>query len=308
VVSLAFFRQKQPSGGRRHVLVHYHFFKNAGSTIEFILRENFAERFAHFDGPDHNAVLGGQDLIDFLDRNPRIVAVTSHHLRLPKPSHERYCFYDILFLRNPLARLFSTYEFYRRAETGQDPLSMAAKSRTVADFFRLLVSEYPRHAMNAQVGLLANGGRSVPAAADLATATHIAFDASMLGAAELFDESSVVGEHTLQQTFKRIDFSYVAQNVSLGHVASHEQQLRRMKEACGNAMFESLLENNQLDLALHEAALEEVRRRFQQVPRASDRLDRLQQKCKQREEAAAASVIAANHPYQFAAYANASLN
>ena len=33
----------------RFVLLHYHFFKNAGSTIEDILSESFFENYARFD-------------------------------------------------------------------------------------------------------------------------------------------------------------------------------------------------------------------------------------------------------------------
>src|SRR5215469_9296561 len=202
------------TGGRRQVVLHYHFFKNAGTTIESALRQSFDVGLSHFDSDDPNAAIPNEALVAFLEAHPGVRAVTSHHLRPPKPVNDHFVFYDILFLRHPLARLWSTYHFYQRMEEGEDSLATAARNRSAADFFRLLIDEYPMHASNAQVNLIANAGRKLPVSQDLERALALLVGSSTPGTAEAFDESLVVAEHTLGRAFGNIDFSYVAQNVS----------------------------------------------------------------------------------------------
>lgn len=302
-MSFMFFGRGSATAQRRSVMLHYHFFKNAGTTIESILQDNFGDRFAHFDAGDHNSVIPNDDLIRFLDSHPVITAVSSHHLRPPKPANDRYSFYDILFLRHPIARLWSTYEFYLRMDEGKDPLSAAAKRSSAADFFRLLMEEYPQHATNAQVGLIASAGRSIPLQSDLASAVEVVLKATVLGTAEHFDESAVAAEHLLASVLRWIDFSYVPQNVSSG-LNSLETQVQRMVQKCGKEILDALVEKNQLDVALHEKATEEVLRRLTLVPGWSKRLERLRDKCQKKSEGAATIAIASNHPHDFARHAS----
>ncbi len=39
-----------PDQPRRRVILHYHIFKNAGSTIDFILARNFGHRLGFYEG------------------------------------------------------------------------------------------------------------------------------------------------------------------------------------------------------------------------------------------------------------------
>ncbi len=290
--------------GRRHLILHYHFFKNAGTTIESVLQQSFRERMVRFDSDDHNSVISNNALLAFLQEHTDTVAVTSHHLRPPKPDDQHFVFHDIVFLRHPLARLWSTYEFYRRMDVGKDPLAAVAKDRNAPEFFRLLMSEYPRHASNTQVNLVANGGDKLPVPGDLNRAMKMVSDASILGTAEDFDQSAVVGEQALCRTFAGVDFSYVAQNVSSGQVRSLDAQLAHFEKICGKDLFDRLVDANQLDVALHRAASEEVHRRFKLLPSPEQKLKEFQQRCRKRERGAATIVIASNHPADFAFYAN----
>ncbi len=293
-----FWRKTEAS--RRHVILHYHFFKNAGSTVESILENNFRNRFARLDSTDYNSTLPNDALLDFLTTRPEVVAVSSHHLRPPKPVDDSFIFHDVLFLRHPVARLWSIYEFYRRTDLETDPLAAAAKTRDAQGFFQLLTEEYLHHVNNAQVSLLANAGEKLPTESDLAVAADVISQATVLGLAELFDESTVSAENSLARAFKRLDFSYVRQNVSDGRLMSLDDQLARFRKHCGTQIFDRIIKLNQLDLALVQMAQEEVSRRFRLVPNHGRRLKALRSKCAARQTAAARIIIAANHPSSFA--------
>jgi hypothetical protein len=296
--------RREKGDARRQVILHYHIFKNAGTTVESILKNNFRARFARFDSDDYNSTLSNEALLEFLAVHPEVVAVTSHHLRPPKPVDDRFVFHDILFLRHPVARLWSIYEFYRRTDLETDPLAAVAKARSAQEFFQLLIDDYLLHSNNAQVNLLASGGGKLPSESDLPHATEVIRQATALGVAELFDESAVVGEYSLSRAFKGVDFSYVAQNVSAGRPMSLDAQLERFQRHCGTEIFDRIMKLNQLDLALVEIARSEVFARFHLVPDHGKRLKALRSRCAAQEKAAARTIIASNHPAGFASYAS----
>ena len=86
----------------RFVILHYHIFKNAGSTIEEILGRSFGEGFARFDPLESDARVRGADLLCALERNPHLKAVSSHQIRYPMPKASGLIFFDLCFLRDPI--------------------------------------------------------------------------------------------------------------------------------------------------------------------------------------------------------------
>jgi hypothetical protein len=216
---------------------------------------------------------------------------------------DSFIFHDILFLRHPVARLCSIYEFYRRTDLETDPLIAAAKTRDAREFFQLLAEDYPYHVNNAQVSLLANASRELPTESDLAVAADVISQATVLGVAELFDESAVSAENSLGRAFKGLDFSYVPQNVSTERLMSLDDQLARFQKHCGTEIFDRMIKLNQLDLALVQMAREDVSRRLRLVPDHGRRLRTLRSKSAARQTVAARIIIASNHPAAFAPYA-----
>ncbi len=100
--------------GRASRIVHYHIFKNAGSSVDQILRENFGERWTAFEGATPTSVMPhGAVKILFRER-PEIAAVSSHLLR-PPPSLGKNLI-PLVFLREPLDRAYSVYSHERRSE------------------------------------------------------------------------------------------------------------------------------------------------------------------------------------------------
>ena len=121
----------------RFVVVHYHIFKNAGTTVERILDREFPGDFARLHGPTADCTLDSEDLASFLEDHPTIQAVTSHHLRYPAPSLRNVVIFDCCFLRDPLDRLDSLYNYFRRIDS-TDPLCRNAHRLNAADFVRAL--------------------------------------------------------------------------------------------------------------------------------------------------------------------------
>jgi len=269
-----------PASPDRFVLLHYHIFKNAGSTIEDALRRFFGRRFATLHGLDANSILRGEDVADFLTSHPGIAAISSHHVKYPKPAAPGVIVFDLCVLRDPLERLRSVYHHFRRAEPVDD-LSARAKEMDLRSFLDLLIRKHPHLVNDVQVNILANQAAYTrpPGPADLAAALAIAGAMSVISVVDLFDESLVAAEYFLQPAFPSIQLAYVSQNVNPATGAGYQ-----FREEVGDPIYRQLQRLNQLDGELVSHARSEVRRRFELVPDAQERLAALRQRCAALEE------------------------
>jgi hypothetical protein len=255
----------------RHVILHYHLFKNSGSSVDAILEEKFSNQMAYIHGRTPSSTVTNEDLFSFLRANPDVRAVSSHHLRPPKPQSDNFVFFDIIFVRHPLDRLRSMYEFYHRTNQAGDPLGREAHSRDIAGFMELLLREYPHLSNNSQVNFLANGGCYIRPVDkdDLEKATTLLCKAAVPGLTERFDTSISVAKYYLYPAFGPFEVANFRMNVSPGRPAELEVRLEAMREACGPIIYDALLAANQLDLLLVEQAEVEIHRRHSSIPQLS---------------------------------------
>lgn len=256
----------------RFVIVHYHIFKNAGSTIESILAREFPGQFVSLHGPTRDIVLNGGHLAEFLEKNPAITALTSHHLCYPKPAIRDTVLFDCCFLRHPLDRVQSVHSYLRKTES-DDPLCRLAHRYSSADFVKILLDRSPHLISDVQVHRLANGGAFTrPASeADLERATRVVLDMAIPGVIDMFDESLVAAEYFLNPAFPGIRLEYVPQNVSSPWNQGPERQ-NEWSRLWGATAYEELARLNGFDLELYRRAKKEVGRRLALVPKFNEKL------------------------------------
>src|SRR5579863_6543585 len=261
----------------RFVFVHYHIFKNGGTTIESILRREFGAGFATVHGPSDGAVFDGKSLTRFLRQHPDISAVSSHHLRYPKPAAPGWVFFDCCFLRHPLDRLVSVYNHVRRAATS-DPLSALANGREPREFMKQLLRDSPHVVSDVQVTRLANGGAFTRPAndRDLENALRVFRDMSVPGIVEMFDESLVAAEYFLRPAFPELRLHHIPENVSRPDRASQAELERTLVDLWGADVYSDLHRLNRLDLELFRQAKIENQRRLFLLPDLQERLAEFQ--------------------------------
>ena len=100
---------------QRNVLLHYHIFKNAGTTFERVLDENYGDGHITFDGPFSFSVINQDQLSTIIQRHPNAVACSSHQIHLPPPSATQFRPIPVVFIRNPLLRIRSVFLFGERS-------------------------------------------------------------------------------------------------------------------------------------------------------------------------------------------------
>jgi hypothetical protein len=262
----------------RFVLLHYHFFKNAGTTVEEILAHSFFENYGRFDTQDFDGAVGPAELISYLRRHPRMKAISSHQFRYPLPEARGFVFFDLCFLRDPLDRIRSMYDYFREKPVPGEPASDLACDASMGGFISGLVEHHAYRVSNVQVNMLANGVvNDPPAEADLDRATKVMLQMSFLGVVDLFNESLIAGQHSLRPVFPSLALAQEPANVSSGLDAGMQSRMEKFRQACDPEVYAELVRLNALDRELLNRARAEVHRRFALGPEGTMRLRELQE-------------------------------
>jgi hypothetical protein len=265
---------------KRVVIAHAHLFKNAGSTIDWILKRNFAKRFAD-NREDCKMGTDPSYLFEFLDSNPRLSALSSHSLPLPIPESEWFEFHTIAMIRHPLLRVRSVYEFERK-QPESTPGSIHAKKYSFSEYVRWRMrNEVAATIRNFHVRFLTHnrfaanfeiGQQRLEAAIQLVKSNRL------VGIVEIFDESMVVFDTFLSAAGVNVDFSYKKQNVSKSMPTTDADKLTRLQNELGVSLYAELLERNKLDLMLYTESKAIVMSRYLNVPDRQGKLGSLHDK------------------------------
>jgi hypothetical protein len=263
----------------RLVLLHYHILKNGGSSIMEILARSFWENFSAYDLPGRDAEITPRDLLSFLESNPGVKAVSSHQIFYPVPQAPGHLFFDICFLRDPIDRIRSTYDYFRAKPVEGETICELANQHSLGEFTRRLVEEMPWTINDVQVNLLANGlvhdqPRGIE---DLAVATARMLEASLLGVVDRFDESLVGGQYGLRTLFPALNCVHAPVNASATPGSTLAERAEQFRRACDDDVYAELLRLNAMDFELLSRARAEVRRRFDLVPDREEQLRRLKE-------------------------------
>ena len=262
----------------RFVLLHYHFFKNAGSTIEEILANSFFENYARLDTEDFDGAVSRQELVSYLQRHPRMKAISSHQFRYPVPTAPGYIFFDLCFLRDPIDRIRSMYSYFREKPVPGEPASELAREKPIGGFIAGLVEHHAYRVSNVQVNMLANGiVNDPPADADLIRATATMLKTSFLGVVDCFAESLIAGQYFIRPIFPNLALAQQPVNVTGGLDSAVNARVEKFRQSCDPDVYAELVRMNALDSELVNRARAEVRRRFSGVPDGPARLRELQE-------------------------------
>jgi hypothetical protein len=250
----------------RFVILHFHIFKNAGSTVEDILDHSFGERFGTLETPVGTGLISSSELVEHLNSRPDLLSFSSHQIRYPLPEAHGYLFFDICFLRDPLDRLRSYYDYFRQRPNPADPMSELANRCDLGDFVAGMIEHHSLFIRNNQVNLLACGGDSdEPNERDFELAVRRAMAASFLGVVDCFEQSAVAGQAALRYAFPHLNCKRPPVNVSKGMQGTVASRTEALRAACRPEVFEELLRITELDRRLVELARAEVLRRFDAV-------------------------------------------
>ena len=113
---------------KRKVIIHKHLFKNAGTTFDWILKNNYGNAFCDHRDDIPMRDKGEKYLINFLEKNPEIKALSSHHIWFTFSPSKSIELIPVYFLRHPIERIRSVYMFERKQQSETSGAKMAKKT------------------------------------------------------------------------------------------------------------------------------------------------------------------------------------
>lgn len=249
---------------RRPIIIHYHFFKNAGTSVDAILKRNFDGAWAEREYPPRSSPNAARD---FLVANPYIVALSSHTLPLPPPDIPDAEILPILFIRHPLDRLKSAYLF-EREQQADTVGSRLARQHDFAGYLRArLAVPGDRSCRNFHAHRLA-----IAEPADSGTESERALRAferlPFVGSVERFEASLTALEEMLKPRFPEFRVFQARENVSRAP-SSIDERLEQLKRELGDETYEIIVAANADDLELYRRTLERYSKQTMREPQSS---------------------------------------
>lgn len=239
----------------RYVIAHGHMFKNAGSTFDSALRAAFGKEGFLDHRDDESMRKGGVPYLnELLAGAPQVKAISSHHLCSPLPDDGTIRFLPVYFLRDPIERVISVYNFERKQPVSTLG-SKKAKELDLLDYVSWrLQPEVPPTIRNFQtlfIGDSRDWKRGVEAGGDsLSSAMKVLQgDHAVFGLVEKFSESFERIMQHLALYFPGVRFSYQSQNIS-STLGAREKKLEAYNLL--EPVMEELVQANLYDIALYE--------------------------------------------------------
>ena len=262
----------------RLVVLHYHIFKNAGSTIDYMLQNSFGESWATFDSKLAESKVSPEQMADFIVQNPGIRAVSSHQAWLPLPAISNVQVFPVVFIRHPLDRARSVYDFERRQGINEGPASEGAEHAmrlSFADYLRWRF-DYSENGLvhNCQTMWLLREkryfGHHVITEKDFDKACIQLESLDFFGLVEDFQRSIKLLADGLAQQGVKLDITDHVVNSTSGRQGSLPRRLAALRENVGEMLWGELQERNRWDCLLHDVATMVFMRRVRSRPHTEE--------------------------------------
>lgn len=240
----------------RKLILHYHLFKNAGSSIDEILKRSFDDTWLKFDKEKSSAKILPADMQVFINDHPEAKAISSHQLMPPLPRGEFEVF-PLVFLRHPLDRARSAYLFEWKKQLG-----LTEPKGSFSDYVREKLD--PKNSgpiSNFQVFQLSNEAyagekprHDTASEERLERAKSFLDELAFFGLVERFHESLQRMHFYLQYHFPELKVVNRQINTSQDSAVQLEEKLMTVRRELGEALYGDLCDRNQLDMQLYKHA------------------------------------------------------
>ncbi|MCU7554435.1 sulfotransferase family protein [Alteromonas sp. ASW11-19] len=239
----------------KKAIFHYHLFKNAGTSLDASLKENFEEgvEWVTEEFPAHPGK--NRELVkDWVRSNTQAQCFSSHTALLPVPRVDEMELLPVIFIRHPIDRIASAYSFEKK-QGGDGFGAVLARNTSLKGYIETRIAlGYDRQCKNFHTDRFAY--MCGPQHGDELTRAKLAVEhLPFVGIVEAFDDSLRKLETWLREEgFKDITIAPKEHNVSRDTRKSIDEKLAEIRDEIGEDAYEFLLENNADDLALYELA------------------------------------------------------
>jgi hypothetical protein len=238
------------------LLIHYHIFKNAGTSFEWALAQVLGAKYRSLDTQHSHGFISAGDLVDFSFRHPEVTAISSHQAAPPPPRIFGREIFTSILIRDPIARIRSIYAF-ERAQGTSNPGAVKARELSFREYVEWRLETSPIAICNFQVNFCSRTSSNFgppPGPAQLEQAIANLDSMSIVGTVVRFDEWLALAQNTLSTALPAFTLPAVRLNATSEGRPSESEIFEKLVEEVGEETAKHLLENNKLDMCLHQVA------------------------------------------------------
>ncbi len=241
----------------RNVLVHYHLFKNAGSSIDRCLKDSFGDSWHAFDPERSSALYTAKEFDEIILENEKSIAFSSHCI-VPPISNRVAKLHPIIVFREPISRVMSAYLFEWKIQKNLE--------EAYGRLDEYIHKKFSKPRMNAienfQTIRLAvdddscrRPSRKLSDSQLLEGACNLVEQLPAFGLVERFEESVGWIQNKYEKQFPQLNLKPVTANVTQTKIMSMDQRHKAILDLVGQELFDELTLRNQLDIQLYQYAL-----------------------------------------------------
>ena len=264
------------------LLTHHHIFKNAGTTVDWILEKNFPGEVLYIEGDEPGARLNPVKVRAISSDHPNHRAISSHTFPLPDAGNA-WAEIHLVVLRDPIERYHSIYR-YERGRMDSTPANLAARELDFGDYCRWWLNAAPGIWLNWQTrsctpqwpkARVQDGAARTHWSENLDAALGAITETATVVTVDRFDEGMLLLESALRRIGLEFDASYLRQNVS----DAPARQQGRWEDLLGGELHSELVAANANDFALLAHARELIEARYKAIDPLGSRLLGFRRRC-----------------------------
>ena len=234
------------------VILHYHLFKNAGTSLDAAFKENFSEEKGEWVTKEFPAqpVLNREQVKQWILDNPQAKCFSSHTAMLPPPQIEGVKVIPVIFFRHPIDRIASAYAFEKK-QGGQGFGPTLARNTTLSGYIETRLSvQNDRQCRNFHTHRLAMMfGEKIGSEEFRASKAVKALP--FIGLVEDYENSLLNLSDIINNKFGiEVNLEVVKKNVSREVGASINEKLLKIRDEIGEKLYLDLERSNASDLEL----------------------------------------------------------
>lgn len=248
---------------KRSIIVHFHFFKNAGTSVETILQRNFRgcfrKQFMIYEPGDATQTFPASALIPVLEKHPGIRAISSHTICFPLPDREDWKFFPLVFIRHPMDRILSMYNFEKQ-QKADTPGARIARNTDAGEYvLSRLASPQERTLRNYQAWMLAGKDEAGLDADSLFRKSAAAVGAlPAVGVVDQFARSIELMSQWLKPSFPGLKMEPVHRQRSSPRHMGLDERIQSFRNTVGEDAFRMAREENLIDIELYHLACQRL--------------------------------------------------
>jgi hypothetical protein len=232
-------------------IFHFHFYKNAGSSFDHILRQNLINQWAEKEFTDLEK--NSDDVIHWIKNSAELNCFSSHTAKLDIVNNKELNIFPVVFIRHPIDRIASVYR-YEKIQTSENWEHKLAKESSMREYIQArLAIEGDAQCRNFHSHRLAEVFRFEATSESIAQQAERAItQLPFIGVVEKFQKSLDILSKALENHgYNNLKSTEVRENYTSPTNKALGDRLQEIENDVGKDFYEYLNEINKEDLFLY---------------------------------------------------------